>query len=111
MGWESSHCRSHNVPYGQWCTVRDMMHNVRAEPPDRRTRSAGLETGEACQRTSQHRGSKCIALGMAVVLLPHPDRTFPGRGIQRRGSRWWRPSVQTHPTRGAGEGGGWKVLF
>ena len=38
--------------HGQWCTVRDMMHEVRAEPPDQRTRSAGLETGEACQRTS-----------------------------------------------------------
>ena len=36
----------------QWCTVRDMMHEVRAEPPDHRSRSAGLYTGEACQRTS-----------------------------------------------------------
>ena len=31
---------------------RDMMHEVRAEPLDHRTRPAGLETGEACQRTS-----------------------------------------------------------
>ena len=29
-----------------------MMHEVGAEPPDHRTRSAGLETGDACQRTS-----------------------------------------------------------
>ena len=35
------------------CTVRDMMHEVRAEPLDHRTRSAGIETGEVCQRTSQ----------------------------------------------------------
>ena len=34
------------------CTVRDMMHEVRAEPLDHRTRSAGIETGEVCQRTS-----------------------------------------------------------
>ena len=38
--------------HGQWCTVRDMMHEAGAEPPDHRTGSAGLETGEACQRTS-----------------------------------------------------------
>ena len=36
--------------HGRWCTVRDMTHEVRAEPPDHRTGSAGLETGEACQR-------------------------------------------------------------
>ena len=29
-----------------------MMHEVRAEPLDHRTRSVGLETGEVCQRTS-----------------------------------------------------------
>ena len=83
------------------------MHEVRAEPLDHRTRSAGVETGEACQRTSQHRSSKCVALGMAVVLLPHPDRPFPGRGIRRSGSRWLRAPVQAHLTRGQkGEGGG-----
>ena len=40
--------------HGQWCTVRDMMHEVGAQPPDHRTRPAGVETetGEACQRTS-----------------------------------------------------------
>ena len=37
--------------HGQRCTVRDMTHEVRAEPPDHRTGSAGVETGEACQRT------------------------------------------------------------
>ena len=35
------------------CTVRDMMHEVRAEPLDHWTRSAGIETGEVCQRTSR----------------------------------------------------------
>ena len=34
------------------CTVRDIMHEVRAEPLDHRTRSARIETGEVCQRTS-----------------------------------------------------------
>ena len=34
------------------CTVQDMMHEVRAEPLDHRTRSASIETGEVCQRTS-----------------------------------------------------------
>ena len=34
------------------CTVQDMMHEVRAEPLDHWTRSAGIETGEVCQRTS-----------------------------------------------------------
>ena len=28
-----------------------------------------------------HRGSGCVALGMAVVPLPHLDRTFPRGGI------------------------------
>ena len=51
------HRRSHNAPqvsetHGQWGPVRDMTHEVRAEPPDHRTGSAGLETGEARQRTS-----------------------------------------------------------
>ena len=36
----------------QWCTVQDMMYEVRAKPPDHGTRSAGLETGQACQRIS-----------------------------------------------------------
>ena len=29
-----------------------MLQEVGAEPPDLRTKSAGLETGEACQKTS-----------------------------------------------------------
>ena len=58
------------------------MHELRAKPLDHRTMSAGVETGEVCQRTSQHHSSKCVALGKAVVLLPHPDCTFPGRGIR-----------------------------
>ena len=43
------HCATASEAHRQWCTVRD---EVRAEPLDHRTRSAGLETGEACQRTS-----------------------------------------------------------
>ena len=46
------HCVTTSEAYGQWCTVRDMMHKVRAEPLDHKTRSASLETGEFCQRTS-----------------------------------------------------------
>ena len=50
--------------HGQWCTVRDMMHQVRAEPPDHRTRSAGLETGEACQSTLHSpRDAKGVGVG------------------------------------------------
>ena len=45
------HCATASEAHGQWCTVRDMMHEVRAKPLDHRTTSAGLETGEACQRT------------------------------------------------------------
>ena len=45
-------CATASEAHRQWCTVRDMIHEVRAEPLDHRTRSAGLETGEACQRTS-----------------------------------------------------------
>ena len=40
-----------SLTHGQCCTVQDMMHEVRAEPPDHRTGSAGPEVGEACQRT------------------------------------------------------------
>ena len=58
--WTRSHWQSLQVPHRaaaaeahrRWCTVRDMMHEVRAEPLDHRTRSAGIETGEVCQRTS-----------------------------------------------------------
>ena len=67
-------------------------------------RSAGLETGEACQRTSRHCSCKWVALGMAVVLLPHSDCTFPKRGIRQRGPWWWRPPVQAYPMRGWGGG-------
>ena len=35
-----------------------------------------------------HRSSRGVALGMAVGLLPHPDRTFPRRGI-RQSRSWW----------------------
>ena len=48
--------------------------------PSHWTTGRGLEPGEACPRTSQYRSPKCVALGMAVVLLPRPDRTFPREG-------------------------------
>ena len=35
-------CATASEAHGQWCTVRDMMYEVRAEPLDHRTRSAGL---------------------------------------------------------------------
>ena len=44
-------CATASEAHRQWCTVQDMIHEVRAEPLDHSTRSAGLETGEACQRT------------------------------------------------------------
>ena len=40
---------------------------VRAEPLDHRT-TAGLETGEACQRTSHRRSSKSEGGGLLVVV-------------------------------------------
>ena len=46
------HCATAAEAHGQWCIVQDMMHEVRAESLDHRTRSAGLEAGEACPRTS-----------------------------------------------------------
>ena len=45
-------CAAVSEAPGQRCTVRDMTREVRAEPQDHGTGSAGLETGEACQRTS-----------------------------------------------------------
>ena len=51
------------------------MHEVRAEPLDHRTRSAGLETGEACQRTSHppqlQMGSTCYGSGTAAPSGSH----------------------------------------
>ena len=80
-------CAPASEAHGQWCTVRDMMHEVRAEPLDHRTRSAGpgrqvLILVRLARGHHTHRSSKCVALVMAVVPLPHPDRTFPGRGIR-----------------------------
>ena len=46
------HCATASETHGQWCTVQDMMHEVKAQPLDHRARSAGLDTGEACHRTS-----------------------------------------------------------
>ena len=68
--------------HGQWCTVRDMMHEVRAEPLDHRTRSAGLETGEACQRTSHPPQlevcSTCYGSGTAAPSGSHlPREGYP----------------------------------
>eukprot|EP00670_Eutreptiella_braarudii_P009109 CAMPEP_0174316806 /NCGR_PEP_ID=MMETSP0810-20121108/7197_1 /TAXON_ID=73025 ORGANISM="Eutreptiella gymnastica-like, Strain CCMP1594" /NCGR_SAMPLE_ID=MMETSP0810 /ASSEMBLY_ACC=CAM_ASM_000659 /LENGTH=206 /DNA_ID=CAMNT_0015426645 /DNA_START=243 /DNA_END=862 /DNA_ORIENTATION=+ len=47
------------------------------EPPQDQTCSVDLETGRACQS---------VALGMAVVLRPHPDSTFQ----ETRAPQWWR---------------------
>ena len=76
------HCATASEAHGQWCTVRDMMHEVRAEPLDHRTRSAGLETGEACQGTShppQHQVcSTCYGSGTAAPSGSHlPREGYP----------------------------------
>ena len=43
--------------HGQWCTARDMMHEVGAEPPHHRTRSAGVEAGDThCSSLGGGRG-------------------------------------------------------
>ena len=65
------------------------MREAGAEPPDHRTRSAGVETGEASRRTSQHRSSKCAALGCCPIrTAPSPGDTggggLYGRGLCRR---------------------------
>ena len=76
------HCATASQAHGQWCTVRDMMHEVRAEPLDHRTRSAGLETGEACQRTSHPPQlqvcSTCYGSGTAAPFGSHlPREGYP----------------------------------
>ena len=58
------------------------MHEVRAEPLDHRTRSAGLETGEACQRTSHPPQlqvcSTCYGSGTAAPSGSHlPREGYP----------------------------------
>ena len=62
--------------HGQWCTVRDIIHKVRAEPLDHRTRSAGIETGEACQRTSRSPQALAPFTGGRFIAgswqTPHP---------------------------------------
>ena len=54
------------------------MHEVRAEPLDHRTRLAGLETGEACQRTSHPPQlqvcSTCYGSGTAAPSGSHLPR-------------------------------------
>ena len=78
------YCRSHSVPeaHGQLCTVRDMIHEVTAEPLDHRSKSAGLETGEACQRTSHPPQlqvcSTCYGSGTAAPSGSHlPREGYP----------------------------------
>jgi hypothetical protein len=61
---------------GQWCTVQDMMHKVRTEPLDHRTRCADTETGEACQRTSHSPQSVYCATGGRDVSLVIPASVY-----------------------------------
>ena len=58
------------------------MHNVKAEPLDHWTRSAGLETGEVCQRTSHPPQlqvcSTCYGSGTAAPSGWHlPEEGYP----------------------------------
>ena len=76
------HCATASETHGQRCTVRDMMHEVRAEPLDHRTRSAGLYTGEACQRISHPLQlqvcSTCYGNGTAAPSGSHlPREGYP----------------------------------
>ena len=68
-------------PHGQWCTVRDMRHEARAEPLDHRTGSAGLETGEG----GWHKASvlSCLPLVASIGLSPLHIQTLCGseRGL------------------------------
>ena len=83
---------------------------VGAEPPDHTLhriclvglQAAGLQDCRLARLTRgkhTHSSSKRVALGMALVLLPHPDRTFPWRGIRRNFSGGGGPCP-------AGGGGG-----
>ena len=76
------HCVTTSEAYGRWCTVQDMMHEVRAKPLDHRTRPAGLETGEVCQRTSHPPQlqvcSTCYGSGTAAPSGSHlPREGYP----------------------------------
>ena len=80
------------------------MHEVRAEPLDHKTRLAGLETGEACHRTSHPLQlqvcSTCYGTGTAAPSGSHLLRE--GYPLKRN------PVVEApclgHPMQ---EGGGW----
>ena len=89
------HCATVSEAHGQWCTVRDMMHKGRAEPLDHRTSSAGLETSEACQRTSHPpqlqvcstcygsgtaapSGSHLLREGYPLMQNPAVEAPYPG---------------------------------
>ena len=72
---QAPQCATVSETHGQWCTVQDLMHEVRAEPPDHRTGSVGLETGVACQKTAHSLqrpgwrrrgggGGNCVAAGV-----------------------------------------------
>ena len=80
------------------------MHEVRAEPLDHRTRSAGLETGEACHRTSHPPQlqvcSTCYGSGTAAPSGSHlPREGYPlkrnpvaeGRRVQ--GGYFWMCTI------------------
>ena len=84
-------CLSHvllHKTHGRWCTVRDMMREVRAGALDHRTGSAGLGAREACQRTSHSPqrpdprgggGGGCMALANPIrppPPSPHISNSF-----------------------------------
>ena len=72
-------CATVSETQGQWCTAQDMMHEVGAQPLDHRTRSAGLETVKACQRTSKGWGG---GGGLVGKSLEAHDYLGPLQGLR-----------------------------
>ena len=76
------HCATTKEAHGEWCTVRDMIHKVKAEPLVHWTKSAGLETVENCQGTSHpphlQVGSTCYGSGTVAPSVSHlPREGYP----------------------------------
>ena len=98
---QAPHCATASEAHVQWCIVRDMMHEVKAEPLDHRARLARLETGEAYQRTS-HRPqlqvcSTCYGSGTAAPSGSH---------LFREGYPLKRNPVMEAPRPGPSDAGG-----
>ena len=51
-----------------------------------------LSGGPVCDTVLGAEFARLYTLGKAVVRLPHPDSTVPGRGTRDCVSRWWEPT-------------------